>query len=365
MKKTTSIVAVIICIVIVGSALYMGIRSQESPAPLDDWNGTWVNVGTMLDDPAMDAVYEAMGDAANAAAGDGSFTADDAKSFLYAMHKSDFGDLGIEGNTVTYYNVDGTVRCKCEYESAGIETVAFGEEEFNWYKFELTSEDAACSEYKYLILCEKHSHEGGMLHFHMRYGDTSFDDLINNPAYGMWYPTLAAEDTTVGDVVEGYAEGAPMMGYMMLAWFGDPWRDFDPDFLPAEIIDISGTYMATGEVVFLDIEGNFIPDFIEQVTATVVVEQHGSLLKAIWTEDGGEGVFQGSTVGNNIMISNAGYMEAPGMGKIRFESVGTGNIEKGANGLEIYVNWIWRIYDSDNNLIFNCAATHVWERVED
>ena len=339
--------------------------SPESLAPFDSWSGDWVNVGTMLDDPAMAPVYNAMADAANAAAGDGSLTADDAKSFLNAMHEANFGDLGIAGSTITYYNVDGTVRCDCEYTSAGIETVAFEGQEFDWYLFELASEDAACSEYKYLILCEKHSHEGGMLHFHMRYGDTSFDDLINNPAYAIWYPTLAAEGTTPEEVAEAYAEAAPMMGYMMLAWFANPWRDFDPNYLDTQIIDISGTYVKVGEGVSLDTEGNFIPYTIEQVTGTVVIEQHGSLLKAIDTTHGEEGVYQGSTVGNNIMLSNAGYSEVPGIGKIRFESVATGNIEEGAEGAEIFLNWVWRMYDSNNNLISNGAGTQVWRQVED
>jgi hypothetical protein len=81
----------------------------------------------MLDDPAMNVVYEAMTDAANAAAEDGTFTTDDANSFLYAM---------------------------------------------------LTSEDTTCPESRYLIFTEVHSHEDGMEHFHMRYGNTSFDDLL-------------------------------------------------------------------------------------------------------------------------------------------------------------------------------------------
>ena len=201
-----------------GSAL----ASQESRA-LDDWNGTWLNVETMLDDPAMDVVYEAMAGAANAAVEtDGTFTADDARGFLHAMHKSNFGNLMVAGNTVTYYNVDGTIKCECKYEGAGGEIVAFDGEEFDWYKFELTSEDAACSEYRYLILREKCSPEGGMLHFHMRYGDTSFDDLINNPAYATWCPTFGAEGTTVEDVADLYAKVAPMMGQMMSAGLVEP-----------------------------------------------------------------------------------------------------------------------------------------------
>jgi Zn/Cd-binding protein ZinT len=346
-----------------GSAL----ASQESRA-LDDWNGTWVNIGTMLDDPAMGAVYEAMADAANAAAGtDGAFSVDDARSFLYAMHRSNFGNLRIAGNTITYYSVDGTVRCECECESAGAETVAFEGEEFDWYKFELTSKDTACSEYKYLILCEQHSDgEGGMLHFHMRYGDTSFDDLINNPAYAMWYPTFGAEGTTLEDVADGYAAGAEMMGYMMLASqsLKDPWKNFDPDFLSAEVIDVSGTYRKTGEGISLYLEGNLIPASLEQLTGTVVIEQHGSLLKAIDTTGEEKAVYQGSTIGNNIMLSSAGYTEIPGMGKTRFECVSTGTIEEGIQGPKIILNWVWRFYDSDNNLLLNGAGTQVLTRVE-
>ncbi len=70
--------------------------------------------------------------------------------------------------------------------------------------------------------------------------------------------------------------------------------------------------MKTGEGMCQDIEGNFIPDFLEQVTGTVTIEQHGSLLKA--TDDEGN-VFQGSTIGNDIMLSMAGYEELEGMGK--------------------------------------------------
>ena len=363
-KRRSAIVVITSVLLLAALALSTGIGSQESPAQLNDWNGTWVNVGTMLDDPAMDAVYEAVADAANTAAGDGAFTANDSKCFLNAMLESNFGDLGIAGSTTTYYNTNGTVRCECEYESTGVQPVSFDGQEFDWYKFELTSEDAACSEYEYLILTEVHSHEGGMVHFHMRYGNTSFDDLINNTNYAMWWPTFGVEGTTAEEVADGFAEGAEMTGYMMLA-SQDPWQNFDPEFLPAEIIDISGTYMKTGEGVSLDIEGNSIPSFIEQATGTVVVEQHGSLLKAIDSPDEEELVSQGSTVGDNIMLSNGGYWEIPGMGKIRFESVATGNIEEGTEGTKIFLNWIWRFYDSDNNLLSNGCGSQVLEKISD
>jgi hypothetical protein len=59
------------------------------------------------------------------------------------------------------------------------------------------------------------------------------------------------------------------------------------------------------------------------------------------------------------MLSMAGYEELEGMGKIGLEAVATGMIEEGTNGPEIFLNWIWRICDSDNNLLFNGAGTQV------
>lgn len=64
------------------------------------------------------------------------------------------------------------------------------------------------------------------------------------------------------------------------------------------------------------------------------------------------------------MLSSAGYTEIPGMGKTRFESVSTGTIEEGIQGPRIILNWVWRFYDSDNNLLLNGAGTQVLTRVE-
>ena len=65
------------------------------------------------------------------------------------------------------------------------------------------------------------------------------------------------------------------------------------------------------------------------------------------------------------MLSMAGYEELEGMGKIGFESVATGMIKEGTQGPEIFLNWIWRIYDSDDNLLFNGAGTQVLKRTEE
>src|SRR5690554_6352744 len=102
---------------------------------------------------------------------DGGFAVDDADNFLHTMSGSSFGDVEVAGDAVTYYNLDGTLRCRCQYEFAGKVAVALGGEAFDWYKFELKSGDEACSEYKYLIATGAHSEgDDGMVHWHMRYG---------------------------------------------------------------------------------------------------------------------------------------------------------------------------------------------------
>lgn len=229
---------------------------------------------------------------ASAMADDGGFTVDDARNFLQNMMRSSFGDVEVAGNTVTYYNPDGSVRCRCEYEFAGKETVTFGGGEFDWYKFEQKSGDEACSEYRYLIATGVHSEgEEGMVHWHMRYGNSSFDDLINNPGYVMWYPTLAEGETSAEKLAENYAEGAPMLSSMMKtvrappvtlgAWNGT-WVNpgmilddpaMDPVYEAMADAANSGTAVKLEYIQIYDTEGEMIRMSVDEVAK----EAHGDL----------------------------------------------------------------------------------------
>lgn len=55
---------------------------------------------------------------APAAAADESsnFTVDDISNFFHAMQKTDFGDIEISGNNITFYSPEGSVKCKGEYD---------------------------------------------------------------------------------------------------------------------------------------------------------------------------------------------------------------------------------------------------------
>jgi len=136
------------------------------------------------------------------------------------------------------------------------------------------------------------------------------------------YPIFGAEGTTVEEVVEGYAEGAVMMGYMMIASLKDPWGNFDPNYLPSEIIDISGEYVCTNEATYLDTEGNLLTEFCspyQEEGREWTFEQHESLLMVTIEEDGEErGFCQVSTAGDNMMSLEWSLLGAPRNGDHAF-----------------------------------------------
>ena len=51
----------------------------------------------------------------------------------------------------------------------------------------------------------------------MRYGKLCFDILMENPAYQMWYPTMAAEGTNAETAAEAYSAEAEMIGAFVVA----------------------------------------------------------------------------------------------------------------------------------------------------
>jgi Zn/Cd-binding protein ZinT len=146
----------------------------------------------------------------------GNFTVDDASNFFHAMQKTDFGDIEISGNNITFYSPDGSVKCKGMYDYVGSKTVDFQGYPVEWHMFNLRSDQNGCSEYKHVIATAVHD-EAGLSHWHMRYGKLCFDILMENPGYEMWYPTMAAEGTNTETVANAYAAEAEMIGAFVVA----------------------------------------------------------------------------------------------------------------------------------------------------
>jgi Zn/Cd-binding protein ZinT len=129
------------------------------------------------------------------------YNADDVASVLASWYATSFGALQIADGAIRYYGADGiTPLAECDYEFTGVRMASFGEHEFPWYTFEARPGNGACAEYGHVIATEIHAHEGGVPHWHMKYGDRSVDELIHDSAYAAWWPTLRERGTTAQQV---------------------------------------------------------------------------------------------------------------------------------------------------------------------
>jgi Zn/Cd-binding protein ZinT len=169
---------------------------------LAEWAGTWNPVVGYLDDKGLDASFEAQYAALPAAAKTALFTSADVLRdwTKETVNKTDFGTFVIQGNTITFYNQNPSwyVIETAAYTFKEILSDLWQGEAFKWFAFEGDKEGA----HKYLLLEEAgRDSPDGPLHFHMRYGGISFDDLlITSNKYGQWAPTIVSSDTTISEL---------------------------------------------------------------------------------------------------------------------------------------------------------------------
>jgi Zn/Cd-binding protein ZinT len=179
---------------------------------LNDWNGTWNAFHEYMDETeintTLQAQYDAMPDAAKQTMAFDAF-----KAFVKTIAQTDFGSFVVQDNTITFYdqkadakNPSGNDAETVAYTYKGIRQDVWGagtseEEEFDWYAFEGDTE----GDHKYLLLEEAgRDTSTGPLHFHMRYGNKGFDDLMYTPTdnYNRWAPTIVSYDTTIAQLQE-------------------------------------------------------------------------------------------------------------------------------------------------------------------
>ena len=210
--KARKIFMMAVCVVNMMAFAVAGFAEEGSL--FTGWQGKWVSSHTLNSDPAMEPGFEAIAEAAEGK------TVEDVKTFMASMYESDFGAMELNGSTIVYYNADGaTVTATCEYRGAGKESTTFTNKdgskyEFYWYMFSLKSDAAACKGYANLIFTEVHGHDGGMKHWHMRYGEMELDKLMNHPN-AMWWPTLFPGDTTVEQALTNTVKNAKDLASML------------------------------------------------------------------------------------------------------------------------------------------------------
>jgi Zn/Cd-binding protein ZinT len=149
---------------------------------LDAWNGDWTSAYTFRDEPAMQAMYAAFDEAAP------NHDLADVLALMEGMNHTSFDALTIDGETIRYTIGGATITC--HYTFVGPREAYFGNVAFNWYLAKVTTGDEGCDSYAQLALTAAHSGDvGDTPHFHLRYGNQGFDDLVDNPADAVWYPT--------------------------------------------------------------------------------------------------------------------------------------------------------------------------------
>lgn len=182
-------------VLLFSTALFIFTAASASAgiSDLTDWAGTWTSSYSYLDSTEMDVVYNAV-----AAEIDG-YDANNVKNALSAMYYTDFAGMEIASGTI---KIDSGAADNYTYRD--ITYGSWGEYSIAWYSFE--NEDAAADDpFKYILATAAHQDsEDSMLHYHLRYGATGFDDLATNTAYTSWWPTLVESDLTAAEFAQEY-----------------------------------------------------------------------------------------------------------------------------------------------------------------
>jgi ABC-type Zn uptake system ZnuABC Zn-binding protein ZnuA len=177
-------------------------ESEDAHAEIVDsslWSGAWISgwaFGTEAMQTAFDAILAATPE----------LTTDDIIGYYEQGNSTSFDEVAIEGENVTFTTDGNSVTCA--YAFAGEAEMPDFPGSF-WSLFE--SADTACADYRYLLLSPPHAaEEGSSLHFHMRYGSTSFEEIVNDPS--AWYPSLYPDDTTVDALTNIWITSAQAIG---------------------------------------------------------------------------------------------------------------------------------------------------------
>ncbi len=177
-----------------------GSNSDSSSAsledgPLTEWKGKWISQYALLQDSLMTPAFEAVAEYAP------DYSAEDIRQFYSDICYTDFAEIVIDDNTITYLDFDGeTVLASNRYKSAGYQSVALRGELIVWNKFEPVSESGSTNDYSFIMLADPHTHDGDEAHWHMRYGNTLFEILIDGSNYFNWWPSMNSPQISVQEL---------------------------------------------------------------------------------------------------------------------------------------------------------------------
>jgi len=177
--------------------------------PLSSWAGEWVSMaGYLENEELMMPAYEAT--VTEAAKLGKTYTAQQVKTLLQAMYATSCSGLTITGEGIGFLDAEGNVIAQSDYACAGLLPMT-GYVGYDWNVFETTG---TVSGYSDIVATEVHVHEGGLTHWHMRYGDGGAESLVNYEDAN-WWPTFVTKGTSAETVAADALEDAATFAAML------------------------------------------------------------------------------------------------------------------------------------------------------
>lgn len=174
--------------------------NTAADTPLKEWEGSYVSMAPMWEDPVADSLYPAVAEAGRKRGKN--YTTIIARRLISRMSATEFERMDVTGDTVTFHAPGGTfLPVKVRYRSEGTAEVKFGEHTVVWHLFR--AESSPVRAYDYLIATEIHAHGDGPGHWHMRYGAQGFEHLMNAKDLAYWWPTMVGPDFSFAEHVKG------------------------------------------------------------------------------------------------------------------------------------------------------------------
>jgi Zn/Cd-binding protein ZinT len=185
-KGWTAIITIGLSILLTAS-----VQAETSSNIFSDWEGEYLSREFVNENPKMDEVYKKT--AIEGQKIGKNYTVEQIRVIFKKMMHTSFQRLAFKSDTIAFYDKEKNMT-KHRYKAAGTIPDSYGDYKFEWYAFEAVGKDAGSSEYRHILMLKPHQHQNGQPHFHLRYGNKEFKELIASEGMKNWWPTLVKPD---------------------------------------------------------------------------------------------------------------------------------------------------------------------------
>lgn len=166
---------------------------------LSDWNGIWKPVLPYVEDGTLDEYMEL-------ASIEREETVEETLDYYLNKYATEYTSIEIKDNQVTMIS-SASGKASAMYEYQGFSLVDTNDSKQVWYQFELADGSEEMPQRlvfnDHTIGTEAPSHAHGVAHFHLNYGNESFEELIQNQA---WSPSFYEIDATGEEILEVFLD---------------------------------------------------------------------------------------------------------------------------------------------------------------